>query len=708
MDDANEATPIRSDRSERGSALVLTLMVLVIMTVFGLSFLMISDTENQIAINERDARQVVYVAAAGAKIVESWFNVPDPAFNPLVPDRDECDRSLRVGDSDYDGSNDIDAPANGAGHYYRGGTSTGTYRLFDKPFRGAVRDTFWGSYSQPDLLLTNDLDVDGEFLDEVTSLFNTDRSPSLDGVAIMEIRIYAPPYDEDLERRFGICTVAVRAAKIHEVAGNRRQVAERTVSIVLQEMPFPAPGAAIESTGDVNVKGNFGVYWGGTYTEGGLSLQDGSNFPGPSVPRESTSRYRYADFSPNAEDLDGATAGIQNLLTQLIDPADTPVFSDAWLHFRADGTIEEAPNANDQPWPYDYAAGVDDDRSIFFQNQTYVFPEMDYAFWKRYTQLRMRNGNYFKYAGGDPPLFQRNGVGIEEDFEYWVNTTRTGVEPGIFFFDTANAQNPQNAGPGVLVPAVKLNSSVVDTDDFIMEGVVYTNAEVVDSSGISGKAVLTTVNMPAEPFLDVGIDIDRSGVVGDTFEEIETIGNGVWDFAYWGSTDSDGQYYDEAYGTAEFWAFEGEHQFGDGVVPHGFDDPRIDADTVHEPFVNLAYPDQGLVGDPLWVDFDFELTTTRLMGGDRDEDGTTDRITSLRDRRGALVDLDIILNGVWYNEGAYEGTGNLPAFGSILMKGGFSATGTPDIWFNEGLHLGDWPPPEMRIPRVYISHWDYD
>jgi hypothetical protein len=696
-------------RSERGSALVITLMILVIMTVFGLSFLMISETENQISVADRDGRQVLYVALSGARIVESWFNVPDPAENPFVPDRDECNLDRRKGDSDYDGANDIDVPANGGGQRYRGGTAAGTYRLFDKPFRGAVRDTFWGSYSHPDILIRNDPNVDGEYLDRMSALFNSDGSPTLEGVELLEMRIFAPPYDQDLQRRFGICTAVVRAAKVLEIGGQRRRVAERTVSVVLQELPFPAPGSGIEAALDIGVKGNFGVHWGGTYTEGNMSLQDGSNFPGPGVPRENTSRFRYADFSPSAPDLDAATPGTQNLLWQLLteDGGTPPRIRDPWLNFRADGAIAEATNTNDQPWPYDYAGGVMTDKSIFFQNQTYVFPTLDYDFWKQFAQQRGRNANYYKYAGAGP-LYQRNGVGLAEDFEYFVNTERGLTDPGIFFFDTTNSLNPQNGGGGVLVPELKINSSMVDFPKFIMEGLIYTNAELVDSSGISGKAVDRTVNMPAEPFLDTGIDIDRDGTVGNTFEEIETVGNGIWDFAYIGSTESDGQYFDDVYGTADFLAFEASHRFADGVMPHAHADPRIAADVIHEPFLNFAYPEEDAATDPVWVDYDFEALNDRVLGGDRDEDGNEDLMTSLRDRRGAQVTLNINLNGVWYNEGRYEGSGNLPAFGAVMFRAGFSATGSPDIYFNEGLLLGDWPPPDMKIPRVYVSHLDVE
>jgi hypothetical protein len=83
-------------------------------------------------------------------------------------------------------------------------------------------------------------------------------------------------------------------------------------------------------------------------------------------------------------------------------------------------------------------------------------------------------------------------------------------------------------------------------------------------------------------------------------------------------------------------------------------------------------------------------------------------MTSLRDIRGAQVDLELFLNGVFYNEGSYDGQGNMAYFGSLLFKAGFTVTGTPNVYFNEGLVLGDFPPAAMRIPRVYTSQVQTD
>jgi hypothetical protein len=690
--------------SERGSALVIAVMVSVLVTMLGFSLVIIADTENRISVAQRDEVQTLYAAVSGAKMVETWFNQPNRSQNAFVPSRAECDLERRVGDSDYDGVDDIDVPTNGAVQRYRGGTAAGTYQLFDRPYRGAVRDTFWGGSETPDVLLTNDLDTDGEFLDGVSGMFNPANGKSFENIYLTEIKIYAPPYDDTLQRRYGICTISVTAGKYQERGSWRKQLAERTVTVVLNELPLPTPGAAIEAEGTVGLQGNFGVHWGGTFTEGDMSVQAGANFPGNSIPRLGTAQaFAWDDFSPNAPDLDPATAGTQNLLTQLLDgPAE---IRDPWLIFRANGTIEEATNPDDQPWPYDYATGVAEDRSIFYQNQFYAFPVMDYAFWKEFTQARSRNSHYHKYAGAGP-VFQLNGVGTAHEFAHWVNTENPDVEPGIFFFDTSNNQNPQNGGPGILSDEILVNAGTIDSPsgDFIMEGMVFSNASVVNTSGIGTLVVDRVVSMPAEPFLDTGIDIDRSGTVGDTAEEQETIGNGVWDYAYPTSTESDGPLYADQYGTADFNAFEASHQYGDGVVPDDGLDPRIVPDVVHEPFLNFHYPGYtGPTDEDTYVDYDYELTERKALGDDRDGDGVDDTMTSLRDIKGAEVTLGLALNGIWYNEGAYDGVGNLPVYGSLLMRAGYNSTGTPDVYFNEALFRGNWPPDDMHLARVYAT-----
>ena len=73
-----------------------------------------------------------------------------------MPLASQLSRDLRVGDSDYDGVDDVDVPANGSVDYYRGGSIGGSTRLFSSPYHKYLYCTFWGSEEDPEILLTDD------------------------------------------------------------------------------------------------------------------------------------------------------------------------------------------------------------------------------------------------------------------------------------------------------------------------------------------------------------------------------------------------------------------------------------------------------------------------------------------------------------------------------------------------------------------------
>src|SRR5712671_6314751 len=66
----------RRARSSRGSALLVSLMVIVGLSLLGLGFVAISETESAIARNQQNALQTQAVAEAGAKLVVEWFQDP--------------------------------------------------------------------------------------------------------------------------------------------------------------------------------------------------------------------------------------------------------------------------------------------------------------------------------------------------------------------------------------------------------------------------------------------------------------------------------------------------------------------------------------------------------------------------------------------------------------------------------------------------------
>ena len=56
---------VASLEAQKGFAMVLTLLITVIMTLLGVSFLLMAETENRIAENERLSSQAMFFAEAG-------------------------------------------------------------------------------------------------------------------------------------------------------------------------------------------------------------------------------------------------------------------------------------------------------------------------------------------------------------------------------------------------------------------------------------------------------------------------------------------------------------------------------------------------------------------------------------------------------------------------------------------------------------------
>src|SRR5688572_1254979 len=61
---------------QQGSALLVTLMVMVGLSLIGLGYVALSETESAIAVNERNSAQTLHVAEAGGLMVVEWFQNP--------------------------------------------------------------------------------------------------------------------------------------------------------------------------------------------------------------------------------------------------------------------------------------------------------------------------------------------------------------------------------------------------------------------------------------------------------------------------------------------------------------------------------------------------------------------------------------------------------------------------------------------------------
>src|ERR1043166_4939815 len=64
------------NRDARGSALLVSLMVIVGLSLLGLGFVAISETETAIARNQQASLQTQALAEAGARLAMEWFQDP--------------------------------------------------------------------------------------------------------------------------------------------------------------------------------------------------------------------------------------------------------------------------------------------------------------------------------------------------------------------------------------------------------------------------------------------------------------------------------------------------------------------------------------------------------------------------------------------------------------------------------------------------------
>src|SRR5437867_11221513 len=200
-------------RSERGSALIIAVLVMVILTLLGISYLMLAQTENQIAENELNAQQALFVAEGGARLVINWFNDPT-GTGYQVPTASQVNRSIRWYDHDGNPATPVvkGVAADITKPIYRDGTDD----LFEKAYRGNNFLAFLGEESHaggdegPDLRI--DAAAGGNQAAFLTTVNNTLFSayPSANRRArITRIDVFSPPIIDvgGQKVRFGIATV---------------------------------------------------------------------------------------------------------------------------------------------------------------------------------------------------------------------------------------------------------------------------------------------------------------------------------------------------------------------------------------------------------------------------------------------------------------------------------------------------------------------
>jgi len=453
----------------------------------------------------------------------------------------------------------------------------------------------------------------------------------------------------------------------------------------------------------------------------------------------------------------GATFDTLNYFNELLGKT----FEDPWFGSRSvgDNLADGATASGVNPQCYPYAFSNDEESpsnaTYFFQWQsvnTYpwqkkvVFPAILYDFWKKIaSQGRGTKGIYYfsfdKNAGAG---YKKGGTGTTQDMAYWANSLKTGrgaqLGPGVFFFDTVDGINPQKLTGGAraaqLTPAESWNRSDFNRD-FLMEGFVYANNTEWGTQGVGGAATTVQANYPGEPYRDIGYPkwlaatsswdtscagtICRVGAGDGSFSYQDLNGNNRFDVVTmpapdWTSNDPGvvGHGAGATY-IPKVWKSPAQATADYGApctVPaasyNGTNPAATDCSEPHEPYLNLQYTNNATASVTIGWEPNLTQTFLKKVSGVTctAASAQTDCTSNAYDLDGAQADIDVILDGIFYNEGDYNSTGNSAYYGSLLIQGNVSGTGTPDIWFDEKLVKGSWAPPNM--PRVIIYNVQTD
>ncbi|MFQ5719502.1 MAG: PilX N-terminal domain-containing pilus assembly protein [Acidobacteriota bacterium] len=620
---------------ERGSALVISTLVMVILTLLGISYLTLADTETLIAVNLTYQEQALYAAESGTRMVVNWFNDP-AATGVLVPTTSQVDRTKRWIDHDDNPTTatitDATTPVTEGDPnkpFYRDTTDD----LFEKPYRGALSVAFTGTEDGPDLVI--DADAGGNqaaYLTTVnTALFGTYPSDITITNApdarlrarIVKIEIYQPPL-VNLSggwSRYGIATVKVTAGIFKNAAdgdaSNDYEVGRRVVKAVVNETPYPGPTGPLQSCLDLGSNGSFAVHWGDTSAVGNATIASNhdakhdSTFP---FAKDSASSHIYEDPNGAPGNSDLFDTWYANFQGQALE--------DPWFKFQAGGQINAYGTTDIQPFDPVLTTAPQDHSNLLQNLGTSAIrcPDFDYRTWKAIAQNGGKNVNYLVYDS-TTQTFKLDGMGDTKSFRTW-----TEGQQGVFFFDTADGLPPASDGSN-LTPAISISGAAWNSKGFI-----YLNAADFRTTG-AGSAPTEWIFPPGEPYVDLN----------------------------------------------------NNSQFDTG-----------------EPFVNLQYNSGNFVVDS---------TATQTVSADADGDGTAETYSTTvgRDTLGPPFSRSINMYGIFYTSGTFQAQGNFAYYGSVVGKAGVGpGSGTPDIYWDDRIVQGGWPPPGIDLPRVIISRWEVE
>lgn len=260
---------------QRGSALLAALMVIVGLSLLGLAFVAISETESTISINQRNHTETVAVAEAGARLIVQWFQDPDTMRRiGLMPANSNSFKTQRT--------------VSGRTSYYKEDTSL---KICDLPYGPKDPDEFFGLEDSADIIIDRSTTANKAILDDLnTRLFGAEGNvdPRQSGEITM-IKIFAPPivgasitapnppHFYEGGTRYGVATIMVRAEKFDKPLATapttRRSLSLSECRIVISQFPTPQPAGPLQSATSLATNGNFNVHWGMVSSQQSLDLK---------------------------------------------------------------------------------------------------------------------------------------------------------------------------------------------------------------------------------------------------------------------------------------------------------------------------------------------------------------------------------------------------------------------------------------------------
>lgn len=487
--------------AQRGSALVIALLVTVVLGLLGVSFLWMAETENRIAQNERRSAQAFYAAQSTVRVVKRWFDFPGGGLAlPAVADVDRTQRRILDETDPYD-SNDVTAADGvlGSAPYYKQGVDLDANALddlFDRPYRGGVLHAFLGTEDGPDIVIDEANAPSAAYLRALEQTILPGYPGDNLAVRIARIDLFAPPYIRSGSgwRRYGVATVRV-VARLFNVA-TQRVVAEREIRAVVSEIPYRGAYGPLHSCAGLTLTGApMTVHWGAITSAQDMRLAVTLGDLPRGLPRQLPAAPRSDPLLTTIDWADWA----DEVVDERVD--------DPWIRFHARASIVAPAGPNDpQPYPSPWngwAAGDPapglccDAHSHLFQDQPLVgCPTYDYDDWKAVASSSERGVHYFSWDEIQSH-FVEDGTG-----DFGTLQALTDGREGIFFFDTQDALPPRDDDGDTVFD--NLTPAVTISGNWSFRGVLYLNATGFRFDGALG--VGRQVRAPGEPFLDANQD----------------------------------------------------------------------------------------------------------------------------------------------------------------------------------------------------------